>query len=205
MQNFRRLKQDIDPAPYLSEIASVDGVWHELTGRQQTGTVQREALAIPLRGLVKSAQGHRPRRDVHESRWTSGSARFPLFREFLTLVAAEEGGLLGRAKIVCLPAGRKVYPHTDRGEYYKVRNRYHLVLKSSLGSWLKAGEEEVRMQPGELWWCDNKAVHEAHNDGDEDRIHLIFDMLPAALERDVARASRKAVAAAAAAAASAVT
>jgi len=52
----------------------------------------------------------------------------------------------------------------------------HLVLKSTAGSWLRAGDEEVTMREGELWWFDNKAVHEAWNKGG-DRIHLIFDVL----------------------------
>ena len=34
------------------------------------------------------------------------------------------------------------------------------------------------MHEGELWWFDNNEVHEAHNDGDLDRIHIIFDLLP---------------------------
>ncbi|WP_291202770.1 aspartyl/asparaginyl beta-hydroxylase domain-containing protein [Hyphomonas sp.] len=192
MQYFKRLNQVCDPAPLLAELGGIDAIWAEQTGRQSGVPVQREALAIPLRGMVKSAQSGRPRRDVHESRWTSGSYRLPRFQEFLKQIAAEEDGVLGRAKIVSLPAGRQVYPHSDRGEYYKVRNRYHLVLKSTRGSWLKAGDEEVRMQEGELWWFDNKAVHEAKNDGQEDRIHLIFDLLPRHLETLVMRASRKA-------------
>jgi aspartyl/asparaginyl beta-hydroxylase (cupin superfamily) len=108
--------------------------------------------------------------------------------EFLKEFAKERNEILGRAKIVCLPAGKQVYPHIDRGEYYRVRNRYHLVLKSSLGSWMKTGDEEVRMQEGELWWFDNNEMHEARNDGDQDRIHVIFDMLPAALEKEVFQA-----------------
>jgi Aspartyl/Asparaginyl beta-hydroxylase len=190
---FRRLKQGHDPAPLLAELGSVDAIWAEHTGRQQAVPVQKEAMAVPLRGLVRSAQAGRPRRDVQESRWTSGSHRLPRFQEFLKQVAAEQDGVLSRAKIVCLPAGRQVYPHTDRGDYYRVRNRYHFVLKSTQGSWLKAGDEEVCMQEGELWWFDNKAVHEAKNDGQEDRIHLIFDLLPRHLEAQVMRASRKAI------------
>jgi hypothetical protein len=31
-------------------------------------------------------------------------------------------------------------------------------------------------------------VHEARNDGDQDRLHVIFDMLPAELEDEVFRA-----------------
>ena len=85
---------------------------------------------------------------------------------------------VSRAKIVNLPPGGRVYPHIDRGEYYRYRDRYHLVLRSPHGSWLRAGDETVRMAEGELWWFDNKEMHEAMNDGDADRIHFIFDLLP---------------------------
>ncbi len=186
MNYFRCLERGIDPQPFLDEIGAVDGIWSEQTGRQQTAGVQREALAIPVRGLRKSAQGDRARRDVHESRWTTGSSRLPVARTFLERIAEAEDSVMGRAKIVCLPPGNKVYPHVDRGEYYRVRNRYHLILQSS-GSWMRAGDEEVRMQAGELWWFDNKAEHEAMNEGDTDRIHFIFDLLPCALEAGIPR------------------
>ena len=178
MKYFECLKSDVDPKPFLEEIEGVEDAWNLVTGRQDKVQVQREALAIPLRGLRKSAINGRDRRDVHESRWTTSSRKFPLATTFLEAVAAEQSAILGRAKIVCLPAGKRVYPHIDRGMYYRVRNRYHLVLKSTDGSWLKAADEEVRMKEGELWWFDNDQMHEALNDGEEDRIHLIFDMLP---------------------------
>ena len=178
MKYFRCIKPAIDPTPFLDEIAAIEGAWDGSTGRQEKIKVQREALSIPLRGLRKSAIGERKRRDVHESRWTTMSKLYPVARSFLRDFAKDQDSLLSRAKIVCLPAGRRVYPHIDRGDYYKLRNRFHLVLRSTAGSWLKAGEEEIRMQEGELWWFDNKQVHEALNDGDQDRIHMIFDLLP---------------------------
>lgn len=178
MQYFKRLASDIDPKPFLKEIAAAEDPWAMSTGRQDKIAVQREALSIPIRGLRKSAIVGRERRDVHESRWTSGSVNFPLASGFLCRIAREQDALLSRAKIVCLPAGRRVYPHIDRGDYYRVRDRYHLVLRSSRGSWLKTGDEELRMQEGELWWFDNKQMHEAFNDGQQDRIHMIFDLLP---------------------------
>ncbi len=180
MKHFKRIGPLIDVRPFLDEITGLDDAWDASTSRQEKIAVQREALAIPLRGLRKSAIGNRKRRDVHESRWTTGSARYPVACRFLMETADRLDALPGRAKIVSLPAGRRVYPHIDRGEYYRVRGRYHLVLRSSQGSWLKAGDEEVRMQEGELWWFDNKQVHEAFNDGHEDRIHIIFDLLPRA-------------------------
>ena len=170
----------------------MDDAWAQTTGRQDKIKVQREALAIPLRGLRKSQMYGRKRCDVHESRWTTSASAFPLARDFITDVATALDADPGRAKIVCLPAGRKVYPHIDRGEYYRFRGRYHFILKSSAGSWMKSGDEEVRMREGELWWFDNDQMHEAENDGDEDRIHIIFDLLPAALREDAAEATERA-------------
>jgi aspartyl/asparaginyl beta-hydroxylase (cupin superfamily) len=186
------VRSGIDPRPFLDEIAHVNGAWEAATGRQDKIAVQREALAIPLRGLRKSMIYGRPRRDVHESRWTTTSDAFPLARAFITDVAVRLDADLSRAKIVCLPAGRVVYPHIDRGEYYRFRGRYHMVLKSTAGSWMKAGDEEVRMREGELWWFDNDQMHEARNDGDEDRIHIIFDLLPAAMREKAAAATERA-------------
>ncbi|MEM6905911.1 MAG: aspartyl/asparaginyl beta-hydroxylase domain-containing protein [Pseudomonadota bacterium] len=186
MKYFTRIADGIDPDPFLAEIAAVNDAWADATGRQDKIAVQREALAIPVRGLRKSMRFGRKRRDVQESRWTSGSVQFPKVRSFLADTAAKLDCDLGRAKIVCLPAGRKVYPHIDRGAYYRLHGRYHFVLKSALGSWFKAGDEDVRMQEGELWWFDNDQMHEATNDGNEDRIHIIFDLLPIHLRAQAA-------------------
>ncbi|PIY72788.1 MAG: hypothetical protein COY86_10210 [Rhodobacterales bacterium CG_4_10_14_0_8_um_filter_70_9] len=120
----------------------------------------------------------RKRSDVHESRWTGASAQFPHARAFLEETAAALACDLSRGKIVCLPAGRRVYPHLDRGRYYRLRGRYHLVLKSASGLWLKAADEEMRLRAGALWWFDNDQMREAFNDGDRDRIHMIFDLPP---------------------------
>jgi len=197
MKYFKKIEENIATEPFLTEIASVDNAWADITGRQDKIAVQREALAIPIRGLRKSLILGRSRRDVHESRWTTGSMKFPTARTFLEQTADKLSCDLGRAKIVCLPAGRRVYPHIDRGEYYRFRGRYHLILKSATGSWLKAGDEEIRMQEGELWWFDNNQMHEAHNDGDKDRVHLIFDLLPASMRDAVASSRAKAEAVAA--------
>lgn len=77
MKNFHLLEAQIDPAPFLAEIAFHENAFEENRGRQEKIAVQREALAIPLRGLGASAIGSRQRRDVHESRWTTTSQKYP--------------------------------------------------------------------------------------------------------------------------------
>ena len=182
MEHFRLIRAGVDLEPLRLELRSHSDAWDIQQGRQLTAPAQRHTNAIPLRGLRRSRIRGRRRRDVHESRWTSLSAEFPATRAFIEAVAAEQQGEPGRARFARLPPGQRVLPHMDRGMYYRFRDRYHLVIRSEKGSLLNAGGESVRMQEGELWWFDNKAVHDACNDSDADRIHLIFDLLPAGVE-----------------------
>ena len=176
MQNFFRIADALPVEPILEEIHRWPDAWDLQTGRQKIA-VQREARAIPIRGLRKSKIRGRQRRDVHETRYTTISRQFPRTTKFICDWAERFDAELARAKLVNLPVGHVVYPHHDRGEYYARRNRFHFVLQSE-GSWMRAGDEEVRMRTGEFWWFDNKAEHEARNDGEVDRIHLIFDLEP---------------------------
>jgi len=176
MKNFKLMASDIDTQAILAELDENSQAWENATGRQDKIAVQRESRSIPIRGLVKSKINGRKRRDVQESRFTTSSKEFPVVVDFLKNIASEYNRELGRAKIVKLEAGCKVYPHIDRGEYYKKHDRYHLILKSSDGSFLSCCDEEIRMKERELWWFDNDKMHSAHNDSEEDRIHLIFDM-----------------------------
>ena len=178
MKCFKLIATNVDTRAIVEELTREAEAWFQQTGRQQGSFAQRHTNAIPLRGLRKSKVSGRRRRDVHESRYTGLSAKFPVTVAFIERFAREQGGTLGRAKLALLPAGKEVLPHVDRGEYYRRRDRYHLVIRSAEGSMLRAGGEEVRMRAGELWWFDNKALHSAANRSAEDRIHLIFDVLP---------------------------
>ena len=193
MKYFERLERGVDVAPILAEIERQPDAWVRQTGRQDKGGVQRETAALPIRGLRKSRIRGRRRRDVHESRYTTLSRDFPATASFIRLVAFERDADLGRAKVARMGPHARVYPHVDRGAYYALRDRLHLVVKSPLGSRLCAGDEEVRMREGELWWFDNKQRHEAFNDADAERIHLIFDLLPRAPEGARSRRSAPSV------------
>ena len=178
MKHFLLMRAGVDLEPLRLELGRHSSAWDAQVGRQFTAPAQRHTNAIPLRGLRRSRIRGRRRRDVHESRWTSLSARFPATVAFMEEFASEQRGMLGRARFALLPPGKTVLPHMDRGEYYRLRDRYHLVIRSENGSVLNAGDESVRMHEGELWWFDNNAMHDACNDSGADRIHLIFDLLP---------------------------
>jgi hypothetical protein len=51
LKYFRLIESCVPTQPFLSEIASVREAWSSATGRQEKIAVQREAMAIPLRGV----------------------------------------------------------------------------------------------------------------------------------------------------------
>jgi len=54
MKNFKLIRSGVAVRPLLDELAALADAWEQQTGRQEKVRVQREALAIPLRGLRKS-------------------------------------------------------------------------------------------------------------------------------------------------------
>ena len=177
---FTKLSEHVNVMPFLEELDAAPEMWSADTSRQRKVRCQRHTRNIFLRAPKKPLPpGATNANDVHESRTTPAARRFPRALAFCERIARELEATLGRATLVALLPGCRVYPHVDVGAYYRVRDRLHLVLKSSQGSPLSAGDETVVMRPGELWAFDNKARHWANNPSPETRVHLIFDLLPA--------------------------
>ena len=180
MKHFTRIAQGLGTRPLLMELEAASDMWLVDTSRQRKVRCQRETLNIFLRSPRKPLPpGAKNANDVHESRRAPAAAKFPRALSFCEGIANEQGGTLGRATLVALLPRGRVYPHVDTGAYYRIRDRFHLVLKSASGSPLSADGETVTMREGELWVFDNKVRHWAENLSDEPRVHLIFDLLPA--------------------------
>ena len=179
MLNFTNIARDVDIGPLLAELDTAPGMWLVDTSRQRKIRCQRNTRNIFLRVARKPLPpGATNANDVHESRVARSARMFPRALAYCERVADDVRGTLGRATLVALQPHGRVFPHVDAGAYYRIRDRFHLVLRSAGGSPLAAGDERVLMRPGELWAFNNKARHWADNPSDEPRVHLIFDVLP---------------------------
>ena len=181
MKYFERIAEGIDTSPFLAELAANSELWDVDASRQEKIVTQRETRAITLRSHAnQAALDSRVRRAKplgYKGRPSEMSARLPVASNFVDQLAKDMNGTLGRAVMANIRPHGKVYRHTDDGLYWLLRDRYHLVLKSVAGSRLTAGGEQVLMRAGELWWFDPTVPHEAFNDSDEDRIHIIADVM----------------------------
>jgi len=181
MEHFKLIADGIDTKPYLEEIEANFELWNVDTSRQEAVPKQRETQTITLRAHADQASMDSRVRRVkpigYRGEPSAMASSLPRVNAFVDELVRGMNGTMGRVVMTKLRPHGTIYRHTDDGLYWLLRDRYHLVLKSVLGSHFKSGGEEVRMKTGELWWFDPTVPHEAFNESDEDRIHVIIDVM----------------------------
>ena len=175
-RNFQRIASGIGLSVLRAELDAHPEMWQLDLSRQRMIKVQRDTETIFLRRPPRRDGSTLPLEDVHETTRTRTSHLYPEIMRFIELFAAENQRSIGRAMLVKLKPGGRVHPHIDEGEYYSRRDRFHLVIASPEGSIMICDGERTLMNEGELWWFDNKKLHESHNASNVDRVHLIFDL-----------------------------
>jgi hypothetical protein len=181
LSHFGKVLSGLDLSGFLQEIDAHPGNWHSDTKRRAIG-VQQHTEAIILRSAEFTPMSGRDNvdvmMDIQETKLAAPAEQYPRLMHFLCEFAEQHGrGTLARAMIVRLSPRMEVGPHWDSGYYYLCRDRYHLVLRS-VGSLMECGGVRCTWKPGELWWFNNNLWHAAGNEGDDWRIHVIFDVLP---------------------------
>lgn len=92
------------------------------------------------------------------------------------LMSLVQGERLGRVMINKIKPGGKIYPHADSPEHTDYYTRFHVVLQSSVGCYLRAGDEQLEMKTGDVFWFNNKLEHEVVNNSAFDRISMVVDI-----------------------------
>jgi hypothetical protein len=84
-----------------------------------------------------------------------------------------------RVMLAKLPAGSTIFPHTDRKASHYI-HKIHVPLVTNPGTRFHVGDQTMNIPVGEIYEVNNKRNHAVENDGELDRIHLIFECYNAA-------------------------
>jgi hypothetical protein len=98
----------------------------------------------------------------------------PIIRE----LESQHNGRHGRVFLAKLPAKKTITPHADWQEYLLVCRRNHIPIITNADVRFTVGDETKFMKTGEIWEINNSRVHSVVNDGEDDRVHLIIDIIP---------------------------
>lgn len=181
MNHFTFIPFDFDPSEALHELAAHPDLWKQITARQDfPGSDHKDTETIYLRGPGHMETPADYMAVGNAADYLGNLAALPwceaLVRDALKAIGATE---LGYVMVVKLKAGGVVTPHVDEGPYSDHYTRFHLVLSTNARCVFHVGDEVKHMRICELWQFDHKARHHFVNGGETDRIHIIFDAVPA--------------------------
>lgn len=91
------------------------------------------------------------------------------------------GGTIIRAMIAKLPPGEIIKPHRDQHPTFYHSHRIHVPIKTNGRVRFMIDGRPYRMQVGEAYEINNQKLHSVMNKGEDERINLIFDYVPANL------------------------
>ena len=175
---FKLISEGSDVGPLANALEAHPEFWDEIKIRQEApGTAHSDTECIYVRG---------PEAFTVESYFDDvGSYDYPAMDLFMVELKYLLGPIiqimgvkeLGRILIVKLKPGGKIVPHIDEGRYSDYFSRYHLPIVTNPDAYYRVENEFIHMKVGEFWQFNHKKEHTAGNEGAEDRIHLIVDMV----------------------------
>ncbi len=155
-------------------------LYNEFTLRTQSNeSPHKEVSDILLRGpeITSESTPYELWNEIHCINYNAFDV-FPIaYQHVLDVMRVVDGVELGRVIITKLPPDGVITPHIDGGDAGEIYTRYHTVINGIIGNKFSSGDETVDMFTGETWWVNNHVTHSVHNNTDEDRIHLIMDIL----------------------------
>ena len=87
-------------------------------------------------------------------------------------------GKMGKVMLVNLPGGKDVLEHKDSGDYLDIVRRFHIPIITNKNVYFQIEDEVKNMKAGECWEINNSKLHSVKNEGVENRVHLMIDVMP---------------------------
>lgn len=178
MRNFEKIGS-VDTAPLLHAIIRQKILWNQnklRTTHEQSPHTEVDDIWLRFNDLSK-AESAADIMDQHESICYPAWYALPQVHDIIfNLMRYVQGVRLGRVIITRLAPGKKIDPHIDSGDHAAYYDRYHFMIQNFPGSIFRAGNEEVLMKAGDIWWFDNQEEHEVKNNSSQDRLTMIVDI-----------------------------
>jgi hypothetical protein len=110
--------------------------------------------------------------------WYPEAKKLPAAVDMAALVCARVGAIqLGGSYVIRIPAGKKVYPHSDYSWHSTYYQKFMVILKAKPGvvvGWERSGN--LIPEVGDLWNFENDTSHWVYNDSDEDALITTFSI-----------------------------
>lgn len=181
MKYFQRVHEGLDVSPILAELEASPALWDEFTERTRSpdgymhGTSDIWLRYFPRSTLKGPADYLGEGRCEFYPAWYHLPSIHPIAYSLMGMCNGVE---LGTSLISRMPPGSTVKPHNDgaawSARYYN--RKFYVILQANPLCINVSEDEEVVMQPGEIWAFDNTVTHAVYNRGGTERLNLIITL-----------------------------
>ena len=172
------IKDKIDVSKVIKQLKKNPQDWdHQKHIEDVQSLLDRGFDDLPVSALQLIMGGVKSKEDfVGDSEINIKTPAYQHHSEIRKILKKEFGGEeIHRCGFLSLPIDEIVGAHIDEGTYYLTRDRYHLSISGRYQYFV--GNETVIVDPGTLFWFNNKLPHGTVNIADEVRITFVFDIL----------------------------
>lgn len=157
------------------EILKLEEEWFYDTSRQDINYVHKETVTHFLTDFSLDWDiGSKYAGTVRDP----DSKLYKLVKPIIEDLESLHNGRVGRVIFPKLMAGKKIDGHIDGGNYLDVARRHHIPIITNPGVFFNIDNGLLNMFEGECWEINNMRYHEVINNSNEDRVHLLIDIIP---------------------------
>ncbi len=172
--------EEFDPVEIDAISNEIFGYYEEWlidTSRQESFDTHKDTFAFELTSLDYLHGIGSPGKCITKRTLKSESA-IAQFNNLVKKVELLADGKLIRAEFINMKPKSRVRTHKDRSDILYVSRRFHVPIKTNDYVTFKSGTETKNLKAGILYELNNIKYHSVRNDSNENRIHLILDVLP---------------------------
>ena len=174
MKNIRIIKTNVDVSKILSQLKQYPEDWGSQKNIEDSEQLDPTEYIVTVDVLQLIIGGIET-----EDQYVGNSEiciKTPAYEKHTEVISylSKYFKKLRRCAFLALPIGGEVGIHIDEGTYYLTKDRYHLSIQGKYE--YTVGDETTTIEPGTLFWFNNKLPHKAVNIGDNIRITFVFDV-----------------------------
>ena len=174
MKNIRIIKTGVDVSKILEQLKQYPEDWGSQKNLQDAEQLDPTEYTVTV-DVLQLIVGGVETEDQYVGN-TEICIQTPAYEKHTEILTYLEKYFkkLRRCGFLALPVGEMVGSHIDEGTYYLTKDRYHLSIQGKYE--YSVGDEVVIIEPGTLFWFNNKLPHKAVNIGENVRITFVFDV-----------------------------
>ncbi len=120
---------------------------------------------------------------IHISKYNQRTKIWRLVKEVIDCISKRYNGKIVKCMLVKLPSHTKISTHIDDQFSLVNSHRFHLPIKTNSDIIFYIDSLPYEFKRGQWYEINNQLPHGVENNSDDDRVHLIFDIMPFYISR----------------------